>query len=109
MAAIAVALITFGGWTTAVVALLGSWGLVATAAPVGWWGWVARTFPKNAEIGGGLMVAVVQLAIATGSTVGGLLFDSSGYQSTFEASVALLLIAAFLTYLTSRAEAAQAA
>ncbi|WP_416049509.1 MFS transporter [Cupriavidus basilensis] len=107
MAAIAVALIAFGGWTTAVVALLGFWGLVATAAPVGWWGWVARTFPQDAEAGGGLMVAVVQLAIAIGSTVGGLLFDSSGYQSTFEASVALLLIAAFLTFLTSRAEAAR--
>lgn len=107
MAAIAVALIAFGGWMTAVVALLGFWGLVATAAPVGWWGWVARTFPQNAEAGGGLMVAVVQLAIAIGSTVGGLLFDSSGYQSTFEASVALLLIAAYLTFLTSRAEAAQ--
>lgn len=109
MAAIAVALIAFGGRTTAVVALQGFWGLVATAAPVGWWGWVARTFPQNAEVGGGLMVAVVQLAIAIGSTVGGLLFDSSGYQSTFEASVVLLLIAAFLTYLTSRAEAAQTA
>lgn len=109
MAAIAVALIAFGGWTTAVVALLGFWGLVATAAPVGWWSWVARTFPRNAEAGGGLMVAVVQLAIAIGSTVGGLLFDSSGYQSTFEASAALLLVAAFLTFLTSRAEAARTA
>lgn len=38
--------------------------------------------PNNAEAGGGLMVAVIQLAIALGSTVGGLLFDSRGYQST---------------------------
>jgi predicted MFS family arabinose efflux permease len=104
MAAIGLALIAFGGWTAATIALLGLWGLVATAAPVGWWAWVARTFSKNAEAGGGLLVAVVQLAIALGSTVGGLLFDRSGYQSTFVASAVLLLIAAFLTFLTSRSE-----
>ena len=34
------------------------------------------------------MVAVIQLAIALGSTVGGMLFDGSGYQSTFVAGVA---------------------
>ncbi len=105
MATIAVALIAFGGWTAAVVALLGLWGLVATAAPVGWWGWVAMTLPKDAEAGGGLLVAVVQLAIALGSTVGGLLFDTSGYRSTFMVSAALLLIAAVLTFLTSHTTA----
>ncbi len=104
MAAIAVALIAVGTWTGAVAVLLGLWGLVATAAPVGWWSWVAKTFPKNAETGGGLMVAVVQLAIAMGSAVGGLLFDHSGYRYTFVASAALLLIAAGLAILTSRAD-----
>nr|WP_231663209.1 MFS transporter [Ralstonia solanacearum] len=109
MAAIGVALIVFGGRPAAVIALLGLWGLVATAAPVGWWGWIARTVPKNAEAGGGLMVAIVQLAIALGSTAGGWLFDTRGYQSTFIASVALLLVAAFLTFLTSRSDAARSA
>lgn len=109
MAAIGVALIVFGGRTVAVAALLGLWGLVATAAPVGWWGWIARTFPKNAEAGGGLMVAIVQLAIALGSTAGGWLFDTRGYPSTFVASVALLLVASLLTFLTSRADAARSA
>ncbi|MEO8014637.1 MAG: MFS transporter [Polaromonas sp.] len=105
MAAIAVALVFFGGETAAVSALLGVWGLVSTAAPVGWWSWLAKTLPGNAEAGGGLMVAVVQLAIALGSTVGGLLFDASGYQSTFFASAVVLLIAAFLTFLASRSQA----
>lgn len=108
MAASAVALIAFGTSTAAVVALLGFWGCVATAAPVGWWSWVARTFPNNAETGGGLMVAVVQFAIALGSTVGGLLFDASGYQRAFEASAGLLMVAALLAFRTSRSEAAQA-
>lgn len=103
MAMIAALLIAFGGWVAAVVALLGVWGLVATAAPVGWWSWVARTMPEDSEAGGGLMVAVVQLAIGLGSTVGGLLFDMNGYQSTFVASAVLLLISAFLAFLASRA------
>ncbi|MDQ0141229.1 MFS transporter [Cupriavidus necator] len=109
MAAIAVALVAFGDRTAAAVALLGLWGLVATAAPVGWWAWIARTFPKHAEAGGGLLVAVVQLAIALGSTAGGLLFDRSGYQSTFAVSAALLLAAALLTWLAARAEAGRPA
>jgi predicted MFS family arabinose efflux permease len=109
MAVIAVSLMVFGGWTAAVVALLGIWGLVATAAPVGWWMWVANTIPDDAEAGGGLMVAVVQLAIGLGSTVGGLLFDMSGYRSTFGASAALLLISAFLAVMASRAHRTQTA
>lgn len=71
--------------------------------------WIARTFPDNAKAGGGLLVAVLQLAIALGSTVGGLLFDRSGYQSTFAASAGLLLAAALLTGLTARAGAARPA
>jgi predicted MFS family arabinose efflux permease len=108
MAAIALTLIAAGDSLAASTALLAAWGLVATAAPVGWWAWVARTLPDNAEAGGGLMVAVIQLAIALGSTVGGLLFDTSGYQSTFTLSAGLLLIGAFLVVLTARADRARA-
>lgn len=107
MAAIAVALIAFGASVTAMTVLLGIWGLVATAAPVGWWTWIARTLPNDAEAGGGLMVAVVQLSIALGSTVGGVLFDSSGYQSTFAFSAILLLFGAFLVFLTACAGRAE--
>jgi predicted MFS family arabinose efflux permease len=104
MAAIAVTLIAVGGSVSASTVLLGVWGLVATAAPVGWWMWIARTLPQDAEAGGGLMVAVVQLSIALGSTVGGLLFDSSGYRGTFAFSAGLLLVGAFLVFLTARAD-----
>ncbi|WP_225787418.1 MFS transporter [Pseudomonas sp. Marseille-P8916] len=109
MAAIALTLIPLGGWAAAVVALLGLWGLIATSAPVGWWSWIAKVMPHNAEAGGGLMVAVIQLAIALGSTMGGVLFDASGYQSTFVVSAAVLLLAALLTFLTSRAPAPKVA
>lgn len=109
MAVIALTLIPFGAGVAAVAVLLGLWGLMATAAPVGWWSWIAQAMPRNAEAGGGLMVAVIQLAIALGSTVGGLLFDASGYRSTFMLSAAVLLFAAWLTFLTSRSPARQAA
>lgn len=109
MAATGVALIVFGNQAVVVAALLGFWGLIATAAPVGWWAWVPRTFPKDAEAGGGLMVAVIQLSIALGSTVGGLLFDGSGFRSTFAASAVMLLVAAVLVWLTGRTQAKQIA
>ena len=109
MAAIALALIAFGKWMPAALVLLGFWGLVATAAPVGWWAWLAKSLPRDAEAGGGLMVAAVQLSIALGSTIGGVLFDRSGYQATFVASAALLLIAAGLAFLTARIARAKAA
>jgi predicted MFS family arabinose efflux permease len=108
MAGIALTLIPFGTSVIVVAALLGLWGLVATAAPVGWWSWIARVLPRHIEAGGGLMVAVIQLAIGLGSTVGGLLFDSSGYKSTFVASSAILLLGAFLTALALRSKTPQA-
>jgi predicted MFS family arabinose efflux permease len=104
MAAIAVLLMAVGTSVAATTVLLGIWGLVATAAPVGWWLWIARTLPHDAEAGGGLMVAVVQLSIALGSTLGGLLFDGSGYQSTFAFSAGLMLVGAFLVVMTARAD-----
>jgi len=104
MALIAVLLMSVGHQTPLVAMLLGLWGLVATAAPVGWWTWVARTLPDNAEAGGGLMVAIVQLSIALGSTLGGLMYDGFGYTHAFALSALLLLVAAALTGLTSRSD-----
>jgi predicted MFS family arabinose efflux permease len=109
MAVIALALVAFGAWMPAAFVLLGFWGLVATAAPVGWWAWLAKSLPGDAEAGGGLMVAAVQLSIALGSTLGGVLFDGIGYQATFVASAVLLLVAAALVCLTARTERANAA
>jgi predicted MFS family arabinose efflux permease len=105
MAAIAVALIAWGASAPITAILLAIWGLVGTAAPVGWWTWLARTLPQDAEAGGGLMVAIVQLAIAFGATVGGLLFDSIGYRATFGASALVLLAAAGTAVLAGRASA----
>jgi predicted MFS family arabinose efflux permease len=105
MAGIAVALLSFGHQVAVTAVLLGLWGLVATSAPVGWWTWLARTLPRDAEAGGGLMVAVIQLAIMLGATLGGLLFDIRGYQATFGASAVLLVIASVLAGLAARSGA----
>jgi predicted MFS family arabinose efflux permease len=103
MAAVAAALIAFGSSTGATALLLAIWGLAGTSAPVGWWTWLARTLPDDAEAGGGLMVAVVQLAIAAGAAMGGILFDGFGYQATFGVSALILLGAAALAMVAARA------
>lgn len=107
MALIAVALALFGASVGVTAVLLAAWGLIATAAPVGWWTWLARTLPQDAEAGGGLLVAIVQLAITLGATLGGWLFDASGYQATFALSACLLLAASALACWMRRLESAQ--
>ena len=102
MALAAVALVVFGSSSLITAVLLGAWGLVATAAPVAWWTWLSRVLPDDAEAGGGLMVAIIQLAIAGGATLGGVTLDLSGYRATFELSAAILVGAAFLAYLAAR-------
>ena len=103
MAGIAVSLALTGNRLLLTALLLGCWGLFATAAPVAWWTWLARTLPHDSESAGGLMVAVVQQAIASGATLGGLLFDSAGYRITFFASAGLLIACMVAAALTSRA------
>jgi len=103
MAVLAGALVVFGGSAAIVAVLLAVWGFVATAAPVGWWTWLARTLPDDAEAGGGLIVAVVQLAIGLGATLGGVLFDAWGYRATFGLAGLLLVVAAALAGRAARA------
>jgi len=105
MALLAGGLIGLGQSLAIVVALLALWGMIGTAAPVGWWSWLAQTLPRNAETGGALMVAVIQLAIGSGSFVGGLLFDGPGYRATFATAAALLLAASVLAAMTRRTRA----
>lgn len=102
MAAIAIGLIAFGTMPLPTAVLLVGWGLIGTALPVAWWTWLSRTLPNDAEAGGGLMVAVIQLAITLGAAGGGLLFDAAGHRATFLASAILLGGSALLGVLGSR-------
>jgi len=102
MAALAAALVLLGSSPIVVAVLLTAWGLIGTAAPVGWWTWLSRVLPDDAEAGGGLMVAVIQMAIALGATLGGVIYDMSGYQTTFAVSAAALGLSAVFTVLAAR-------
>jgi predicted MFS family arabinose efflux permease len=102
MAALAGSLVLFGSSVAITAALLAAWGLIATAAPVGWFTWLSNELPEEAEAGGGLMVAIIQLAITSGATIGGRLFDAQGYESTFQASAVMLIIAAILAFAVFR-------
>ena len=95
-------MIAFGSAMWGTAALLTAWGLISTPAPVGWGTWLTRTLPDDAEAGGGLMVATIQLAITLGASLGGLLFDMRGYQSTFFVSAVLLCAAAHLAFKAGR-------
>jgi predicted MFS family arabinose efflux permease len=107
MAAIALALVEWGGATVPVALLLALWGLLGTSAPVAWWTWLARSLPDDAEAGGGLMVVVVQLAIASGAALGGMLFDDFGYRATFGLAALILLLAAACAAAAGRADPVQ--
>lgn len=102
MAMMATLLIVFGESLAVTTTVLGFWGLFATSAPVAWWTWLSKTMPSDAEAGGGLLVAVVQLAITSGAVLGGMLFDSSGYQATFALSAFILFAAGILAAFTAR-------
>ena len=91
MAGLALFMIAFGDREIAMLAALAGWGFFGTAAPVGWGTWLSRYLADDAEAGGGLQVAVIQLAITAGASIGGLLFDAVGWWSAFALSAALLL------------------
>jgi predicted MFS family arabinose efflux permease len=90
MAVIALGLIAFGSSSMITAILLIGWGLFSTAAPVGWGTWLSRTMTDDAEAGGGLQVAIIQLAITLGASIGGVLFDGYGWWTTFLFAAGLL-------------------
>lgn len=98
---LAIGFILFGNSVTWVFILISLWGLFATSAPVAWWTWLSQTLPNDAEAGGGLMVAVIQLSITLGAALGGLLFDAYGYEITFVFSAIILAISAIMSSITA--------
>ncbi|MBI0423020.1 MFS transporter [Acinetobacter sp. ACIN00229] len=102
MALIAGAFVLGGEHLWFVAIFMGLWGFIGTSAPVVWNTWLAQTLHQDAEIGGGLMVAIIQFAITLGATIGGLLYDSHGYSATFYISATILLLGAITAFLTWR-------
>lgn len=101
MAVLAAGLIVMGASPLLTAGVLVLWGLISTPSAAAWWTWLSKTLPDNAEAGGGLMVAVIQLAITLGAALGGLLVDTTGYAAAFAAGAAILLVSAALTFVGS--------
>ncbi|RYY89245.1 MAG: MFS transporter [Chitinophagaceae bacterium] len=88
------ALVLFGNLTIAASVLVALWGAAFGAVQVGWPTWLTRTLPDDAESGGGIQIAAIQLANTTGAAVGGLFFDLTGATGVFVASSAITFVAA---------------
>ncbi|MGN8140311.1 MFS transporter [Pseudomonas sp. 22105] len=82
--------------------LLAIWGLAFGGVPVAWSNWVASAVPDQAESAGGMVVASVQSAIATGAAAGGAMFSLGGSAAVFVAAAMLMLLAALLIALRVR-------
>ncbi|WP_442954693.1 hypothetical protein [Pantoea sp. LMR881] len=105
MALIAGLLIGAGASFMVVTILLAAWGLISTPAPVAWGLWLSKALPENAEAGGGLMVATIQLAITVGAGLGGILFDAVGWWSPFALGLVLLIASALFAWAAQKESA----
>lgn len=93
MGVLGLGLAGMGGVPIADAAMIAVWGAAFGAVPVAWSTWLTRTVPDEAESAGGLLVAAIQLAIATGAGVGGAIFDVGGATGVFAVSGFVLLAA----------------
>lgn len=96
MSVLAGGLIIFGNLLWIAAILIALWGVASGVIPVGWSTWLTVAIPDEAESGGGLLVAAIQLAITFGATTGGLAFDLSGTTGVVALSGILVLICAFV-------------
>jgi predicted MFS family arabinose efflux permease len=96
LALFALLLIAAGPFFWATAALLVLWGFCNTPIPAAWGTWMAKVIPDDLEAGGGLQVALIQLAIAGGAYAGGVLFDNVGWWSAFLLAAGLLASSALL-------------
>ena len=94
MAVLALGFVALGGVQSVAAVLVAGWGFAFGIVPVTWTTWVTRAVPDETESMGGLQVAAIQLAIALGAGVGGVLVDVSGPRGAFAGSGVILLLAA---------------
>ncbi|QDY40685.1 MFS transporter [Candidatus Pantoea soli] len=98
MSVTALLLVSFGHVPWLVATGVALWGLAFGSMPTGWSTWLSRAVPDDAEAGGGLLVATIQLAITAGAAAGGWVFDLHGAGGVFLASSGLMLLAAITIF-----------
>jgi predicted MFS family arabinose efflux permease len=96
MGLLALGMVACASASLPVAVLLVAWGFLGTAAPVGWGTWVSRYISDDAEAGGGLSVAVIQLGITAGAAGGGYLFDAIGWRGPFALATVILSASSLL-------------
>ncbi|MGI4733699.1 MAG: MFS transporter [Janthinobacterium lividum] len=102
MGLVVAGLVLFGRQPVVASVLVAFWGMTFGVVQVGWPTWLTRTLPDEAESGGGLQVAIVQLAITIGAALGGLFFDLTGVVGVFIGSSVITLVAALVALLALR-------
>ena len=93
IATLAFLLTNLGASFPSALAIITLWGLAFGTVPVAWSAWISRAVADEAESAGGLLVAAINLAIAAGAAVGGLVLDLSGVTSVFLTSGSVLVLA----------------
>ncbi|WP_320188364.1 MFS transporter (plasmid) [Agrobacterium rosae] len=93
MSVLALAAVAFGGSAIVISLIVALWGFSFGTIPVGWSTWLTQSVPDEAESGGGILVAAIQIAMTLGAALGGAIFDASGISSVFVFSGAVLLAA----------------
>ncbi|TCM46499.1 putative MFS family arabinose efflux permease [Rhizobium sp. PP-F2F-G48] len=93
MSALAIAAVVLGGSAILISVIVALWGFSFGTIPVGWSTWLTRTVPDEAESGGGLLVAAIQIAMTIGAALGGAIVDVSGITVVFVFSAAILFAA----------------
>lgn len=96
MAVLTAASILAGQSAAVIAVVVALWGFSFGTIPVGWSTWLTRSIPDEAEAGGGVLVAAIQIAMTLGAAVGGLVLDRCGVSAVVGTSGIVLLIAAVL-------------
>jgi predicted MFS family arabinose efflux permease len=86
----------------AMLPLLFIWGVMTTPIPVIWGTWASQAVPDDLESIGGLQAAIIQVSIATGAMLGGIVYDGFAWWAAFVLSAVLSVLAAILALATVR-------
>ena len=82
------------------LALVLIWSLLFGFIPVGWSAWIARGLSDQAELAGGLSVALTQFSIGLVAAVGGLTLDNFGIRGVFPIAALFSLLAMLCVWLS---------
>ena len=102
----ALSLFLFGADASIAAVAVALWGFGFGGVPVGTQTWMTRAAPDEAESAGGLFIAVFQVAIALGATLGGALVDHGGPRNVMVYSALTMLAAALIAFVYGRQKAA---